>query len=143
MIVRTATLDDAKGIILVWQAAFAEKVKPATVMSKIGVADHVTLVAEEDGVVHGFVIVYRNDAAGRWRLDYIAAHPLDAPKGTAYKLLVEAERIAEVFGMKSMFLAVRRKNVHAQRFYERAGWVVIEERPGGFSYEKKLGTYGG
>lgn len=138
MIVREAALDDAKGIILVWQAAFAEKVKPNTVLTKIRVFDHLTLVAEQDGVIHGFVIVYANPKATRWRLDYIAAHPLDAPKGTGFRLLQEAEIVSRKMGAKALFLAVRRNNVHAQRFYERAGWSIIAERPGGFSYEKVL-----
>ena len=136
--IREATLDDAGGIILCWQAAFSEKVKPATVLSKLEADDHLVLVEDCPffGIV-GFCIAYKSKPT-KWRVDYVAAHPVDAQRGTGWALMIHTETRAIDAGVTQITLAVRRKNTRAIRLYERLGYQLTEERPAGFSYEKVL-----
>lgn len=135
MIVRPAQLTDVHGIVLVWQAAFAEKVKVGTIVSKINVPAYGLLVAEEAGVIHGFLML---GVGKKNHVHYIASHPIDAPKGTGQLLMREAEAEVRARGGTRLQLAVRRANAKAIRFYEKTGYRVLEERPAGFTMIKDL-----
>ncbi len=136
--IRQATLDDVGGIILCWQAAFAEKVKPQTVLTKIGVEDHTTLVYQQGEQITGFLIAYKHPQNTHWRVDYVASHPLDAAKGTGTALMLAIENLASKCSVPEITLAVRRKNVRARRLYEYLGYELTAERASGFSYRRRI-----
>jgi ribosomal protein S18 acetylase RimI-like enzyme len=136
--VRKAVLEDVRGAALVYQAAFNERVKPRTIASKIDDPDFILGVAEERGVVLGFVLVAKSRDPAKFNVHYVCAHPIDAPKGTGRALMFWAEAEAVVAGATHIRLAVRRDNSKARSFYAGLGYAVLEARDAGFTLIKKV-----
>jgi ribosomal-protein-alanine N-acetyltransferase len=83
------------------------------------------VVAEEDGVLAGFVVMHVERSEGE-RVGYIITLDVAAEqrrKGVAAALMVEAERQAVVGGCSMMALHVFAGNAGAIGFYESAGFV--------------------
>jgi len=136
MLVREAFAKDLPGIALVYQAAFAEKVKLETFASKLNNPEFIFGVARERPNVIGFVLIAKSQDPAKFNVHYIATHPIDAPKGCAQLLMRWGERQAVAAGATHIRLAVRRKNARARKFYELQGFAVLEERDAGFTLIK-------
>jgi ribosomal protein S18 acetylase RimI-like enzyme len=136
--IRLAEIRDARAIILVWQAAFNEKVKPKTVMKLIEDPERITQVCEHNGLVVGFIAVHINLDPSRFNMHYVARHPFDAPAGTGTALIMAAEQASVGAGATHLCLAVRRHNDRAFRLYQHLGYRVTEERAAGYSMRKEL-----
>lgn len=138
MEVREARTADAPGIALVWQAAFAEKVKPMTILNRVGREGYIVLVSLVREQVTGFVIAYCVPEKGKASIEYVATHPIDAPRGTGTDLMERVHGMLSAQGITRVSLAVRRKNTRAKHVYEKLGYTVTAERPAGFTMEVTL-----
>ena len=137
--IRRAMKQDLPGLVLVWQAAFAELVKPQTLLKRIeDMRQSVLLVALYNGTPVGFLDLVQAAKPGQFRVDYVATHPIDAPKGAGQALMLAAEEDADAMGGTHITLAVRRANHRARTFYEKLGYVSIEDRPAGSTYRKDI-----
>lgn len=125
-------------IAYLWQTGFAERPDPKTILTKIGVSDHLTLVGGVDGVPKGFSIVFRSPKERGYRLDWIATDIGACPKGFGSFLLAETEKRCRDEGSTSLRLAVRIENWRAIRMYKAAGYEITEERITGLSLAKRL-----
>lgn len=138
MIVRPAQPEDTLPIVMVWQAAFAEKCKPDHILRKIKDKEFIFAVAEHNGTVIGFADVKTSLNPAKFNLYTIAAHPIDAPHGTGQALLKWVEQMSHMAGATCLNLAVRAFNKRGIMFYEKAGYTAYEVRPAGSSYRKEL-----
>lgn len=136
MLVREAFAKDLPGIALVYQAAFAERVKMETLASKLGNPEFIFGVARERPNVIGFILIAKGKDPAKFNVHYIASHPIDAPKGCGQLLMRWGEHRAVADGATHLRLAVRRKNVQARNFYAKQGFTVLEERDAGFTLIK-------
>ena len=131
-----ANLSHRPGMAMVWKAAFSENVKASTINNILPTSFVALTQMPGDETVAGFItLVLKGDTC---RIDYIASHVLDAPKGTGKILMEHAATHAKGWGCKRLQLAVRRVNTRAIKFYEREGFIVTDERPGGFTMTKEL-----
>jgi len=136
--VRKAKEDDVRGMALVYQAAFNERVKPMTLASKIDNPEFIVGVALWRDIVLGFVLVAKSKDPAKFNVHYVCSHPIDAPKGAGRSLMFWAEAEAVVAGATHIRLAVRRNNSKARSFYAGLGYNVLEERDAGFTLIKKV-----
>ncbi len=88
------------------------------------------LLAESDGAPAGYAMVLFRRGASVARLYSIAVDPDFRGRGVAEELLAEAGRQAASRGADRLRLELRPSNNAAQRLYERAGFTLLERRPG-------------
>jgi ribosomal-protein-alanine N-acetyltransferase len=90
----------------------------------------ISLIAESEGKIAGFVIVHVDHTAAGWQgyvvtLDVAMEH---RRRGLAERLMQAAEILAEAAGAGWMELHVFTGNEGAIRFYERMGYVRVGEQ---------------
>jgi ribosomal-protein-alanine acetyltransferase len=88
------------------------------------------MVAEWDGRLAGYVLVFFRRASRVARLYSIAVEPSQARRGIGPRLLAAAEAEARRRGAQTMRLEVREGNVAAIDRYRKSGYVESEWRPG-------------
>lgn len=155
MLIREATVDDARGIatvhVISWQAAYAG-LMPQKVLDDLSINDRAerwvqiigdpqqgsrTLVAERDGEVAGwagFGDAREAEGPGSGELWGIYALPSAWSSGVGHALLEAVERELVDAGHSSAYLWVLDGNERAAAFYTRHGWIEdggtkVEERP--------------
>lgn len=83
-------------------------------------------VSEESGRIVGYVgAVYSCDVAD---IALIAVHPDYRRRGIAFELLKNAESELMKFGIKNLFLEVRKSNATARSLYLKFGFIDVGER---------------
>jgi ribosomal protein S18 acetylase RimI-like enzyme len=86
------------------------------------------VVAKDAETLLGFGIMrYGEDTAN---LDLLAVRPGDRRYGTGARLLRWLEQVATTAGVFHIHLQVRERNEAARRFYEAAGYRVVDRAPG-------------
>lgn len=85
------------------------------------------LLDEEDGVVRGYVLLFRHARARLARLYSLAVAPESRGKGLAEALVRAAEKGS---GKRGCRLEIRQDNLPARTLYERLGYIHAGERPG-------------
>ncbi|HXX43524.1 MAG TPA: GNAT family N-acetyltransferase [Candidatus Acidoferrales bacterium] len=83
-------------------------------------------VAEEDGVVRGFLVARR--IGGDLEILNFAVHPDSRRRGVGAGLLQQSFAWGKTFGAEKSLLEVRASNLGALRFYEKHGFEVIGRR---------------
>lgn len=156
MLIRDATVDDARGIARVhvhsWQHAY-RGLMPQDVLDGLSIEDRAerwvsilaapepysrTLVAEERGTILAWASfgAARDDSpVATGELWGIYAHPESWSSGVGHALLTVAEDALRDAGHTSAYLWVLAGNERAARFYQRHGWAAdggtkVDERPG-------------
>lgn len=156
MLLRPATVDDARGIAAVhvrsWQEAY-RGLMPQEVLDGLSIAERAanwariiaetsrgsrTLVAERDGTIAGwasFGAARDEDAPGTGELWGIYAHPDAWSTGVGHRLIAAVEDGLRADGHEVAYLWVLEGNDRAAGFYERHGWtadggVTVDRRPG-------------
>ena len=110
----------------------------------------ISLIAEKEGEIVGFVIAHI-DRAAEGRRGYVVTLDVAAEyrrRGLAEHMMDAVEMLAGVAGALRMELHVFTKNEEAIRFYERMGYERIARWPqfygangfDAFEYRKKLGV---
>lgn len=96
------------------------------------------IVCRTAGDFVGGVWGYCNDLESRVAYISYIAKEKDAPKGLGCELHEAFRWFAIGRGMERVRLEVLKSNVHAQRFYDKLGYVCIEEREHSFLLERGL-----
>lgn len=155
MIIRPATVADARGIAIVhvrsWQNAY-RGLMPQPLLDVLDVdqrtsgwqrwfaeqpADVTALVAEHDGAIVGMATcgtARDNDPVTSRELHGIYVLPEVYGTGVGHELISAVEQRLREAGHESAYLWVLEGNVRAANFYKRHGWhadggTKIEERP--------------
>lgn len=89
-----------------------------------------TLLAEMGGRARGFAIILFRKGARVARLYSVAVDPDDRGAGVAGLLLSEAQKAARAAGADRLRLELRSSNAGAMRLYHRAGFTILERKPG-------------
>ena len=103
------------------------------------------LVADDGGILLGYVAVHRRRGSALAHLASIAVRPDLAGQGLGSRLLAAAEAQALRHNCDRVVLEVRAENGAAQRLYDRAGYRRVriledyyEDGTAAFRYEKAL-----
>jgi GNAT superfamily N-acetyltransferase len=99
-------------------------------------ADTTTILAEDDGVLIGFVcVIFDEDPQWGSLVDNLHVAFTQKRAGVGTKLMAEAARSVIRHGPGGMYLWVLEQNVDAQAFYQARGGVFADQRlvpaPGG------------
>ncbi len=79
------------------------------------------LVAEEEGVLIGFLVARAGDA--EWEIENVAVTRGAQHRGTGTGLVSEVLKRAHEAAASAVFLEVRASNLAARRLYEKSGFV--------------------
>jgi len=90
----------------------------------------VFLIAEDGGAPAGYVMLLFRKGTSVVRLYSIAVDPDFRGLGVGERLLAEAAQRATARGANWLRLEFRPSNQAAQRLYERAGFTLLERKPG-------------
>lgn len=116
--IRHATSDDAQSIASVIQLSLGDEVQSSHIKQVIEEDNnHVSLVAEADGEVIGFVDGFptiAQDGARRWELDLLGVHPNLRGLGTGQKLIETLTAMGKSYGatLARALVAVTNKPMH-------------------------------
>jgi ribosomal-protein-alanine N-acetyltransferase len=91
-----------------------------------GVQARKVLVAEDDGMVQGFIVGRCVDR--EWEIENIAVSPARQRRGLGSMLLEGFLRLARARQGTNVFLEVRKSNQAARLLYEKAGFVEAGRR---------------
>jgi ribosomal-protein-alanine N-acetyltransferase len=126
VIIRAARLEDSDEIVRIDQASFTypwSEQTMRTAIEKAQCGEYITLVAETNTTVCGFVIAWNVREEGE-----IATIAVDEPfrgQGIAQRLLEAALHEAARRGAELMFLEVRPDNLAALRLYEKCDFQKV------------------
>ena len=129
---RRARVDDLDSIEAIETAAFQprDRFSRSALRRLILSPAAETLVAPQAGRPLGYVAILFRKGARVGRIYSVAVAPDAAGRGFGPALLAAAEGAARRHGANRLRLEVRSSNVAARRLYERAGFAVLDERPG-------------
>ena len=129
--VRRATPRDLDAIDRIEQRSFAQDRFPRRNLRRV-LASRASLflIAEADGAPAGYLMLLFRRGAAVARLYSIAVDPGFRGRGIAERLINAAEAAASGQGANRLRLELRPSNIAAQRLYERAGFALLERRPG-------------
>jgi ribosomal-protein-alanine acetyltransferase len=145
-LIRAARPDDVDALLRIEDAAFpGDRLTRRNFRHAVASATIVSLVAEEDGRVAGYVLVETRRTAGVARLSSIAVAPGAAGTGTGRRLADAAEVEVRRRGCDRLRLEVRADNARAIALYEAAGYRRIgrerryyEDGEAALKFEKTL-----
>ncbi|MFN3959680.1 MAG: GNAT family N-acetyltransferase [Parvularculaceae bacterium] len=145
--VRRARPGDLAAVDLIEQRSFtADRFARATLRRLLAASSADGLIAEVAGPAAGYAIVLYRSGSTVARLYSIAVDPAARGQGVASALLAAAERAARARGCCVLRLEVRASNHSALSLYRRAGFTLLERKPGYYldredalRLEKRLG----
>ena len=123
MQIRFADISDAKAAGEISEEAFIHPWKEEQIRDAIDSENAIVLVAEEDGAVCGYAVLYF--AGGDGELESIAVKEECRGKGIGKCLLNALIDETVMKGNSRIFLEVREKNPAARKLYENAGFKEI------------------
>lgn len=86
------------------------------------------VVARKDRDLVGFgIMTYREDSAN---LDLLAVEKLYRRRGVGTQVVQWLEKVAITAAIMNIFVQVRKANVNAIHFYQRLGFLVVDEAAG-------------
>ncbi|HPQ97456.1 MAG: GNAT family N-acetyltransferase [Thiothrix sp.] len=101
---------------------------PLRITKEINAGNANVIVAGKRNPIMGFAIMkYLDDEA---RLNLLAVHPRYQRQGIGTRLLQWLEETARVNGNGVIYLETRLANQAARKFYETAGYQIIQYLPG-------------
>ena len=86
----------------------------------------------------GCLFGYCNDFINRYSFIAYIGHLKSSPKGAGRKLHEEFVRLSRARGMRCIRLEVLKDNYHAREFYDKLGYVLIEEHDNKLLMELRL-----
>lgn len=125
MRIRPFAIDDRDAVIALWEAAGLTRPwndPRKDIRRKLQVRPDLFLVAEDDGVVVGTVMVGYDGHRG-W-INYLGVDPDRRRMGIGRALMAEAERLLRLEGCPKINLQVRSNNGDAIEFYRRIGYAL-------------------
>ena len=121
--IRAAEPADVPFILEIEGQAFSEPWSDETFRSLVGRADTELLVAEEDGSVIGYVVLWATLDEGE--LANVAVAESHRRRGVGAGLIEAALLAAAHRGVRRVFLEVRESNAGAARLYEGFGFFEV------------------
>ncbi|HMH13562.1 MAG TPA: N-acetyltransferase [Edaphobacter sp.] len=150
VVLREYRVTDLEGIVRLDETCFAEEFRfdRRSMKAYAEARNAVSLIAEKEGEVVGFVIEHIDRVAAERRA-YVVTLDVAAEyrrRGLAGRMMQAVEMLAEAAGALRMELHVFTENEGAIRFYERRGYERIARRKrfygaeelDAFEYRKKL-----
>lgn len=128
MQIRRMTADDLDRVSEIEAASFTDPWTRAMLVSELGNELARNFVAEEDGVVLGFVIAWV--VADEAHILDLAVDPARRGAGVGRELTRTVLETGMQEGASYLVLEVRRSNKNARRLYGRMGFKVVGRRPG-------------
>ena len=125
-IIRQARASDAPRIHAIERASFGDPWSEASFREAMGAAWSFVLVADEGGVVIGYLV--GRDVAGTGEVLNLATDPARRRQGIARVLLDEGLEELGSRGATEVFLEVRESNRPAQLLYKDAGFRPVGMR---------------
>lgn len=119
---RPARLVDANAIAEICLAAFGEPADAQRIQALISLGNNQPIVAEENGVILGFVDsfpTFAHDRCLRWELDLLAVHPDVQGKGIGKQLIAATLADAKAYEVDFLRTLIRADNIpmhHACRY---------------------------
>jgi GNAT superfamily N-acetyltransferase len=110
-----------------WLATPHDARETAAWMAGVVLVEDTVLVDEEDGEVQGFAALHDD-----W-LEHLYVDPARQGRGVGRRLLAAAQALRP--GGLRLFVFTR--NARARRFYERAGFVLVEQGDGSGNEERE------
>ena len=121
--IRPATLDDISALLTIEDQAFpGDRLDRRAFRHAVGSPTILTLVAEADGAVVGYVLVQIRAGSNAGWLTSLAVSPGAAGRGLGRSLVDAAEAATRRAGRTRLRLEVRADNAGALRLYEQAGY---------------------
>lgn len=129
--VRRASQRDLDAIDRIEQRSFAQDRFPRRNLRRVLQSPaSLFLIADADGAPAGYAMLLFRRGASVARLYSIAVDPGFRGRGVGERLLNAAQAAAAGRGADRLRLEFRPSNSAAQRLYERAGFALLERRPG-------------
>jgi ribosomal protein S18 acetylase RimI-like enzyme len=125
MHIRPYASADETAVIAVWESSGLTRRwndPRKDIQRKLRVRPDLFLVAEDNGVVVGTVMVGYDGHRG-W-INYLGVEPAHRQQGIGRALMVEAERLLRAEGCPKINLQVRASNTNAVEFYRRIGFAM-------------------
>jgi len=122
---------DLRDVLHIERRSFSIPWQEATFRGLMRRASASLLVAEEDGVLVGYAVMWF--AADEAELGDLSVHPEARRRGLGSWILDGALREAGRRGAKQVFLEVREANVNARSLYKKAGFDDVGVRPAYYS----------
>ena len=132
MSIRRAALADMPSILVIERdSPTAAHWSEAHYTAALTQAEHLPLVAEEDGVLAAFLVA--RCAGPEWELENVVVARPAQRRGIGAQLVRELVRTARAHGASAIFLEVRESNLAARRLYGSGGFTVAGRRPAYYS----------
>ncbi len=146
---RHATLDDIPALLAIEQQCFTtDRLSRRSFRHLLTHGNAVTLLDEDKGQIHGYVMLLFSRGTSMARLYSIAVHPQHGRRGIGNRLLKAAESAALERDCVSMRLEVRRDNPASLALFRRHGYRQFDETPDYYEdhmaalrFEKRLAPY--
>jgi len=128
--IRQATVNDLEKLYSIERECFTmEAFSKEQIMSLLQDMNSVSLIAQANGEVAGFIISLIQDIMGVktghvCTIDVAIKH---RRKGVGIKLLKELEQIFAKEGVKVCYLEARQNNVAALQLYKKQGYTEVEK----------------
>lgn len=130
VMLRHATLDDVPLLLAMERRCFAtDRLSRRSFRHLLTHGNAVTLLAEQDGEIQGYVLLLFSRGTSTARLYSIAVAPEYVRQGLADRLVAAAEKAALEQSCVSMRLEVRRDNTASLRLFQRRGFRQFEVTP--------------
>lgn len=124
-LVRRAAADDVPSIARIMQATSLENNPDTDRIARV-LADHVSLVAEYEGVVAGFVDAFATKSAEgvpRWEIDLLGVDPRWQGRGIARQLVLASVHDASARGITYTRALIRMSNGASQHAFAACSFV--------------------
>ncbi len=131
MQIRNFRGSDFEQIIQIEMEAFSEH-NPYIYMNFYEMNPEGFFVAEENGIIYGFVMGYRSEVS-EGRIFSLAVHKDQRGKGIGSKLLQKILQEFQLLNLQSAKLEVRGSNLKAIELYNKIGFLECWHEPGYYS----------
>ncbi len=133
--IRRATAEDITGLLAVKNSVWPdETVTEASYAARvIAEPDHITLVAETEGRVAGFIDGFLTLAANgmrRWEVDLLAVRPDYRQRGLARQLIMAHTRDGFLMGADTARALIKTDNIASQRAFAACGYTCDDQPHG-------------
>lgn len=128
--IRRAAKGDLDAVDAIEQASFSIDRFARPVLKRLLSTPTADCLIAEAGAAAGYAIVLYRAGSSIARLYSIAVDPVARGRGVAQGLVAAATRAAGARGARTLRLEVRASNRSALSLYERAGFTLLERRPG-------------
>lgn len=121
--IRPATLDDLDALVDIEERCFdTDRLSRRSFRYLLTKGNSETLVEEQDGVIHGYVMLLFNTGTSLARLYSLAVDPAQQRRGIANRLVEAAESTARQNDCAAMRLEIRRDNSASIALFRRHGY---------------------